>query len=334
MIAFSGYVQWNFKYSNVIIYGEIIVLLINKFFSQKELKYQIAFSVLISIFIIMYIFCGISLAISFEFAFVPIIIWSFIKNIENIKKNKINIILLVASVFLSILIYKFIFLKMNFIVRKEYIENDYGTKYLFSYLYNVLLPFKKIQNANIYGSFMSIFPVPMFIALYYIYKSEKHTEFLFPASVFAAIGTIFCISGFTGVTTKILGLSRVNLVHIAVAINLNNLFILIYMIGNIEEKVFKVNHAMRVIVVFCCLLGFINYPSSFALKKYLILYIAEFASTGFLFLNFEDKKYKKVLLAFLVIITLISGAFVNKLTKKVVSPKYIDTYAISHYSKI
>ena len=98
MIAFSGFIQWNFEYSNVIIFGEIIVLLVHKLFGQKKLNYQIITSVLISIFIVLYYMCGISVAISFEFAFVPIIIWIFIKNIENIKKNRTSVLLLIASV--------------------------------------------------------------------------------------------------------------------------------------------------------------------------------------------------------------------------------------------
>ena len=328
MIAFSGFIQWNFEYSNVIIFGEIIVLLVHKLFGQKKLNYQIITSVLISIFIVLYYMCGISVAISFEFAFVPIIIWIFIKNIENIKKNRTSVLLLIASVIMSIIVYNFFIVKTNFVIQKEYVENDFGTKYLFSYLYNILLPFKKIQNAKIYGNFISLFPIPMIIALYYLYKSEKHTEFLFPLSVFATIGTLFCLSGFTASITKILGLSRVNLVHMAIAVNLNNLFILFYMIENIDEKLFKVNHSMRITVVFCCILGFISYPSIYSFKKNLLLYISEFASTGFLFLNFEDKKYKKVLLALLVIITIISGASVNKLTKRTKKYEQLETYAI------
>ena len=333
MISFSGFVQWNFESANVILIGEIIVLLVNKLLRQEKNSYRVVISILITMLSVMYIFCGLSLAIAFELAFIPIIIWIIITNIESIKENKINIVLLFASLFLSIGIYKIIIGKIGLVVSDGNIENEYGTKYLFAYLYNIMLPFKKINNSNIYGSFFSIFPFPMIISLYYIFNNEEHTEFLFPLSIFSTVGTVYCIAGLPLSIVKILGFTKVSTIDVAAAVNLINLFILFYMIQNIEKEVFKIKHAMRITILLCCLIAFVNYPSTLGTRLNMSLYIIELASTGFLFLNFEDKKYKKVLLAFLIVLTIISGGFVNKITKSIeAKPKSIDTFAF--YNKM
>ena len=333
MISFSGFVQWNFESANVILIGEIIVLLVNKLLRQEKNSYRVVISILITMLSVMYIFCGLSLAIAFELAFIPIIIWIIITNIESIKENKINIALLFASLFLSIGIYKIIIGKIGLVVSDGNIENEYGTKYLFAYLYNIMLPFKKINNSNIYGSFFSIFPFPMIISLYYIFNNEEHTEFLFPLSIFSTVGTVYCIAGLPLSIVKILGFTKVSTIDVAAAVNLINLFILFYMIQNIEKEVFKIKHAMRITILLCCLIAFVNYPSTLGTRLNMSLYIMELASTGFLFLNFEDKKYKKVLLAFLIVLTIISGGFVNKITKSIeAKPKSIDTFAF--YNKM
>ena len=334
MIVFSGFIQWNFEFASVMLIGEIIVLLVNKLLRQEKNSYRVVISLLITILSVMYILGGLSLAIAFGLAFIPLIIWIVIKNIESIKENKVNIVLLFVSLFLSVCIYKFIIERMGFaVVNDDNYENEYGTKYLFSYLYNIMLPFKNINNSNIYGSFFSIFPFPMIISLYYIFNNEEHTEFLFPLSIFSTIGTVFCIAGLPLSIVKVLGFTKVSTIDVAVAVNLINLFLLFYMIRNIEKEVFKTKHAMRITILLCCLIAFVNYPSTLGTRLNMSLYIIELASTGFLFLNFEDKKYKKVLLAFLIILTIISGGFVNKLTKREeTKPKQLETFAF--YNKM
>lgn len=332
VIAFSGFVQWNFNLVGYIILGELVVLLINKLINENILKNQIILSLLIVLCSIKFFLGDISLVISFEFVFIPLIIWCFLKNKEVIKENKFGLIFSITSIVLSFVIYKIYVTKSTFVINERIIQNEYGTKYLFAYLYNVFLPFKHIKKSNIYGSFFSVFPFPMVIALYYIYKSDKHTEFLFPLSIFSSIGTIFCFVGYPEIVPKFLGFNKISTIDMAVAVNLINVFLIIYMIANIDDRIFKTKYAMRVTLLLCCLVAFANYPPVLSIRRYILIYISELAATGFLFLNFEDKKYKKVLLAFLVILSLLSGVFVNKITKRDIPQKQpLDTYALIRY---
>lgn len=329
LVTLSGYVQWNFNCINILILGELMVLLINILLKQDKLKFQLIISGIITICYAIYRLQGTSLAVSFEFAFIPILIWIFIKNKEYLKDNLRSIIFLLISIVLGFIIYKLFITKSSFVFIESVIENEYGTKYLFSYLYNILLPFKDLNNNSIYGSFISLFPFPMIISLYYIYKSEEHTEFLFPLSAFSAIGTIFCITGFPNIICKIIGLTNVSTNHMAIAVNLLNVFLLFYILSNINEELFTTKHAMRFTIIICCLISFVKYPNIISTKKYLSLFVTELAALGFLFLNFEDKKYKKVLLSLLLLLTLISGLTVNKLTKSEPKiEKHYDTYCI------
>ena len=48
-----------------------------------------------------------------------------------------------------------------------------------------------------------MFPVPMLISLYYLFKYDDHTEFILPIAFIALLETIFCISGLPSIVSKI-----------------------------------------------------------------------------------------------------------------------------------
>ena len=73
----------------------------------------------------------------------------------------------------------------------------------------------------------------------------------------------------------------------------------------------KVN--MRITVIFMILLVFISFPKEISNRMYLTLYIIELTAFVFLFLNMEEKGYRKTLMVILVLISLISGIPVNLL---------------------
>ena len=102
-------------------------------------------------------------------------------------------------------------------------------------------------------------------------------------------------------------LSGASAVRVVPAVQFANLVILFNILGNFEDKLFKLTHAIRVTIIAICVLAFISYPTTFDTTGYLYLFAAEFSLFIFLFLNYHDKNYKKVLLYLLAIISLISG---------------------------
>lgn len=158
------------------------------------------------------------------------------------------------------------------------------------------------------------------MSLYYLFKYEEHTEFLFPIAIVTVLETIFCISGLPEILGKISLFTYVDTIKCSMAVNLANVFIMFYMMANINKELFKTKHAMRITILVTCLLVFVKFPTDFSSRGYLFIYIIELCSTIFLFLNFEDKKYKKVLLSLLVIFVLCGGITVNPILKDRTAP--------------
>ncbi len=178
---------------------------------------------------------------------------------------------------------------------------------MFSYLYNIAMPFNKFQNMELLGSILAIFPVPMGLALYYMYKGDKHLDFLLPMTIIAVIESVYCMSGFPEFISKLTMLSGAGGLRVMPAVMLANLFILFYFLANVKEELFNIKVNIRITILVVCLLAFIPYPAVFASKGFLYLFASELSLLTFMFLNFSDKRYTKVFLFFLVLFSLIGG---------------------------
>lgn len=314
IIAISGAIQWNFEYITPIIIGEIIVVLLNNLLNVKSLKLKMINAVGIAFLSFIYMQTTLSLAIAFLYVWIALAIWLVIKNKENLKENNTiyyfigTIIISIIGMFVSL---KFVDLGFNY----DPVEGPRrSASYLFTYVYNILLPFTNMEGKYLYGNFISLFPIPMLVALYYLYKNDDHTEFLLPITIVAVLETIFCISGFPSIVNKIFGFDNVNVIRATIAVNYVNLLLVFYMISNIDE-IFKIRTAVKLTLISACILAFIAYPTAFSSRNYIYVFAAEVCILFLLFYNYGNKKYKRVLLFFMVLFTLISGVFVNPIVK-------------------
>lgn len=313
IISMSGAIQWNFEYINSIILGEIIIVLLNNLINSNKVKEKIINSCAITILSFLYMQTTISFAIAFLYIWIALIIWLLIKNRKKINENRVKGCLIgtiLFSLIASVYSLKFIHSRFQY----DPIENSRGASYLFTYIYNIFLPFTNIEKKYFYGNFISLFPIPMLVSLYYLYKNDKHVEFLLPITIVTVIETIFCISGFPKVINNILGFNNITVARCSIAVNFANLLILFYIVSNIDE-IFKLKNAIKLTLISVCILAFISYPVEFATRKFLYLFATELCTLFLLFYNYGNKKYRKSLLFIMVAFTLISGVFVNPIVK-------------------
>ena len=291
VVLFSGMIQWNFKNAEALILLELITVLAQKFFEYEKIYKKIIISIVAIISSILLVFTYIPYAISFGYIFIALIIWILIKNKENILKMIRD--------------------SMEYANRipARYYRN--GISYLFNYLYNILLPFNDVQEKAVLGSFISIFPIPMIVSLYYLFSKEKHAEFLLPITIVVVFETIYCISGLPAVLENITLFSKTDISCVAPVVNFGNLLIIFYFLGNVKEKIVKFKNTIRISLAIVCILIFIERPIVFIANSYLYLFVAELCLLVFLFLNYDDKKYRNVFLFFLCLLTLISGLTVS-----------------------
>lgn len=309
VVVFSGAVQWNFNKIDSLIWGELIVVLLNKLLNQENSKNKTLYIFGIMISIVAYAFTFTGYAISFGYVFLALIIWILIKNRNDLKNNSV---LLVGVTAISITCAVILRIKIPFNYNDVIEPEARGLSILYSYLYNILLPFNNLgEETALFGSFLSVFPIPMLIALYYMYKNDNHIEFLLPIVIISVLETVFCMSGLPDVISKITLFSNVSLSRGVAGVSLASVYIMFYMIKHIDKKVFSVTSAMRVVVVLMIAIGFIGYPENFRTKNYMMLFMIEACLMSFLFLIFHDENYKKTLLFFLCIFALIGGITVN-----------------------
>lgn len=304
VVVASGCVKFNFDKIDSLIFGQLIYVLIEKMLKEKNVCKQAicAIGILLSSLAYSYTFEG--YAIAFAYVFIALTIWILLKNKENLKNKKtlaLSISTVIISIMCAIVLRNTILFSYNDVIENE----NKGISVLYSYLYNMLLPFFNFEGKEYFGSFISVFPLPMLLALYYMYKNEDHTEFLLPITVVSVIQTVFCMSGFPKVLENITLLSNSSISRVMASVNLANVYILFYMIKNIDKKMFSITSAMRISVVLMLIVGFIAYPTIFATRGFLSLFIIESCILSFLFLILDDVNYKKVLLFFMLVFSML-----------------------------
>ena len=304
IITFSSCIVYNFTKIDSVILGSIIVSLLNKLFcieSKKKRFINIAMIILCSI---VYSYTFIPYAVSFGYVFIGLIIFVIIKNKDKIKDQKGELICVLLMSILGIVISK-ILIKNNY--TEEFQETIAGYSLIFSYLYGILLPFKDIPYKEVWASMCGIAPVPLVIALYYLYKKEQHVSFLMPISVVTVFEIVYCFMGFPNFLSKAFLLENVSTYRMMTAIQFANLLLIFYFIGVIKERLFSVKVNMRITVLFLIIVAFVSFPKDISNRLYLILYICELTTLVFLFLNMEEKNYRKGLVAVLVLISILSS---------------------------
>jgi len=307
ILAFSGCVMWNQNKYDSLILGEIITILIYKLIECKSKKKNFLYALSIIGCFVGYMYTFRPYAVAFGYVFFSLIVWIIAENIKKLKEDKNKICLICVTIILSIIFA--IIIEMCF--AKTYNDSipniSSGFSGIFTYLYNILLPFYNITYKELFGGIISLAPFPMCMALYYMYKKEKHANFLLPITIITVLETIYCISGFPEIINKFTMLSGVSSMRVVPSIQLSNLFIMFYFIGNIDDFKVDLKYSMRIAVISICILPFIQYPQIFMPKKFLYIFVCELCMLIFMFFNYSEKKYQKVFIKLLMLLSLIAG---------------------------
>ena len=305
VLVFSSLVAYNFNKIDSLLFGSIIIVLLNKLLLSNSQKHSVVLSIFIIAFSVMYSYTYIPYAVSFGYVFIGLIIFLIIKNKNKIGKNKC--IIIVSTFLISILI----MICTKFIYSNNYFDNENllidGISMLFSYIYSPLLLFKNVDNSNLLSSIYSLWPLPILISLLYLYKNEKHIDFLLPVTAIGVLETVFSMIQLPEIIQKILFINNVYAIRMAAGIEFSCLLIMFYFLANIKEKIFSMSASIRITLVFALLLIFVKLPSVFANRRWLSFFVIEIVALAFSFFNIEKKEYRLFFCILLAIISVISG---------------------------
>ena len=326
LVMASSFIAWWFREAiEIIALGELALIALDKFMNSKDTKWKAVWTAVFSYSAISYILVLYpAWQVSFGYVFLSLAIWVIIKNFKNYKENnynkKIDIICLVCLLIAVIVVCGIFYFTsrdaITAIINTSYPgardeTGGHGIKYLFSYLYSFMLPFRQDFDVMEFASFMSFFPVPLIMGLVYLYKKEKHGEFILPLLVAIVLETVWCMSGMPAILAKFTMLNVVPVERCAVAVGLASIYLYIYMFANVEEKIFKQTHAGYIVLAILIALFFIDVPTVLNTKGNLYIFVMIEALGGFLLLNIGEKNYQKLFLGFAVIVSLVSSVFVN-----------------------
>lgn len=327
LLVGSPLVQW--FYSNYIvdllISGELTILLLSKFLKEDKKSKKILFSIGIGLSSSWYLFTLYpAWQISLGYIFLLI-------GIEEIRKNKLE-----KKEFLYLLIpltIGLIFLLRFLIISKDTLKIILNTVYPgkrnitgggtliehFLYPISILFPFKNYINPSEASGIFSLFPIPFLYSFYYLLKNKKKEDTFLIKSLLSIgiIYLIFCIFKLPNILTKITLLYLVPTERIYPMIGIISLLLLILTLGKIEMKKKYQVPLITISIIFGIIIPIIGtrknstYLSNYLLIGIIILMIG----ITYLYLNSSKKKLKYLLGILLIGISSSNIIFVNPVNK-------------------
>jgi hypothetical protein len=306
---------------DVITFGEIFLIFLNKITdteirkdeTEKDKKMKKALYALgMIISIIAYVFTfNLSLEIAFGYVFLALAIWIFIKNRKKYKFTRKSLFILIATVICILIIFTLVehftglFSDAISIYKVERTGN--GLQLHFSYVYNFLMPYKDTGNNAYLANMVSVFPVPIILACIYLYKKEKHEEFLFPMICVVALEFVWTMINLPQAVSMVTGLSLVSIKDAALGVALASIYTFLYMYANVDDEVLGTVGAIRTALIIIVLNFLVARPEAYSSKGYMYLFTSILTLESFLMLSYTDKRYKRVSLWLMAIITLIGA---------------------------
>lgn len=282
-----------------LIFGQLLLISLNALVGENSHKYIAILGLFIS-FLGYSILSNLSFQFSIGLALIPIIIWIMCKNKKEVNLSKIQNIVLVITVVLAILISIF-FYKINTL---ESLEKVNGLSYLMSYTYSYNIPFDsniKFVDSSCLATFTSVFPMVLFVAVFYIFKIEKHSEFLLGATIISILQVISISS------SKALFENIAPNYIMSLGVALLQIYIMLYFFANVEEKLFKLKTTTYISIIGILFLLLIKFPTPLSPIENRMGAAMVFTLESFVFLNYYDKRFIKIASVTFPIITLIES---------------------------
>lgn len=331
LITLAPVVQWWFSTPlvDILIYGELAVIILNAFFNSNKRRDKILLSILLGIIGSAYICCYYpAWEISFGYVFLILFIWLIVKN-----KNKINfriiwyilLCILTMGLLVTYMLYSsrealFIILNTAYPGKRTTLGGE-GWKLLFTYFTSFYYSFVDMYNPCENSQFFSLFPLPLIIGIVLIFKKndiEKDKKLLFNGLII--ISLLLLVWNFISlpeIVTKLTLLSMSTPQRSQVTVGYVTVLILIMIINYYDDKV-KVNSIISAIVALA-LISFAAFINIGLFEEYLSL---EYVAVMSIILSFvvyfslvNLKQNKFIVLALLTILTFISGITVNPISK-------------------
>lgn len=333
MITFGPAYQW-WGYNTIIASGESAILMFNKYLNSVRFNKKILYSILIGIFGSNYIMnLYPAWLIPYGYFFLVLVIWLLYIHRESISwKELVFLIVIVISTICIILVpalirgqttYKLI---TNTVYPGARFEiGGYGFNDIIKYMANIFVPIKGgINNPSEMAQFISFYPVPTILGIYYSFLNfkNKNNDFLLNGLIILSIclsfWNYFEIPAFIAKIT-LLYMSTVTRANIT--LGFINIVLLIYCLSCYNKYSLKnykgiilIALGSFVFVLYCIKKLCEVYPDYFNNKHIIVLSIIGFV-IAFILIFINNKYTNKLLITGFLCITFVSGLLFHPLNK-------------------
>lgn len=331
LVVFSAATQW-WNMTEVMIWGMLALVLIDKFMLTEKLKVKIACAIGILISAISYVFIFYpAWQIPFAYIYLAVFIWIMIKNWKQYKINfkDILMVILVILAVAGIFLHYYINSKdtLNVVTSTAYPGERFelggnADNVVFSYVYSFLFPYTKMDNPCELSGMLSLFPIPMIAAMVFLIRNKKKgiKSFLIPMLLINILFSVWALVQTNEIFARFTLLYMVPASRLAVPLGLAQIILMIYVMGHCEkeDKLIGKNTAIVLSVIASVIILSIAIKTDREnvmgeLKSY-ICGIIVLVSTFLLFTTNKEKNKEK-LIGLLIPIALLTGATVNPIQK-------------------
>ena len=331
LVVFSAATQW-WNMIDVMLWGMLALVLIDKFMLTKKLKIKILCALGIMVSAISYVFIFYpAWQVPFAYIYLAIFIWVVWKNRKEYKINwkDILIVLSVIIAVAGVLGYYLIKSKDTLLAVTstaypgERFEMGGGAAYvMFSYVYSFLFPYKQMVNPCELSGMLSLFPIPMIVTIIYFIRNRKKEDisFIVPMLIVSIVFSIFTLMKTNEIFAKFTLLYMVPASRLAVPLGLTQIILMIYTMAHCkkEDKLLGKNITILVTVILSIFILSTAIRTDIEnvmgeLTSYICGLIVLISTYLMFTINKEENKKKLILL--LIPIALLTGATVNPIQK-------------------
>ena len=333
LIVGSPIVSW--FYSNYIvdllISGQLCILMFNQFLKSKKNKSKIFYSILIAFAFNWFILTLYpAWQIPLGYMYLIFAIWIFIKNYKNNKKLCNYKYLLITIILIIMFICRYLLLgkdALNSILSTVYpgsreILGGNGNNFNFTYPFSIFFPFHSSNDPageSVYSLFPLTIIVPIFYLMYQKIKNKKNTGdksnlLILMLTILVSIFTLFSIFKLPRLFVNITLLKMVTTKRIAPIIAIVCAYLLILTIGKIKISEKKHYFIMGLISILSgCLITYVCYlcHPTYLTKLKIVFSAFILCSILFLYLISYKKIASKLLCIMLIVIGALNIIFVN-----------------------
>lgn len=337
MITFAPAIQW-WEGWDIIAFGELAIVLFDLLLKSNKLIKQILLSLAIGLVGCCYIMCLYpAWQIPYGFIFLILAIWVIKNNLKNCSVRKF------AILFISILLCIGVIIVPSFIQSYNIYQLMSNTVYpgarlstggslagkFFNYFGNLFMPFDMPANPSEASQFISLFPIPIIMGIYYWFTNRKahKKDFLLVSLVILAI--LLSIWNFVPLPewlVKITFLSMSTPDRTIVTVSFICVLLLIYCLSNYSSKESikpRVRYLNLIVAALTTILGiYVAYNSSSYIQNggsyistiFVILDLLFFIPIIYLCLS-NQPCGNKFALSLLALVVFISGIAVHPLSQ-------------------